>query len=523
MAGRPSKATDQLTVVGAAEVLVCAICGKPKPGDGSPCPDDGSRSFIDAAVTEWDSRTPTRPGIDPLLGSMLGEYQVLERIGAGGMGIVYRGFHPVIKKTVAIKVLKPELAGDQKQMDRVLIEAQTVNAVRHRSIIDIFGFGTVSDGRKYVVMEYLDGESLDEVLKTKKRFTPLEAVDLLLDICGPLASAHKVGVVHRDLKPSNIFLVKDGDGSRFVKVLDFGLAKQTSANAPSSQTSAQQVFGTPNYMAPELCRDRSSGAKSDLYALGVMMYEFLTGEVPFKAETAIEVMMAHVSAPIPLPSRLNSAVPEVLDALVVRLLSKAPEDRPESAELLKKELKEIRATFDAPRRLSDDSMVRVEVTQPPRKWVGPAIIATLAIGSGGTYALISAFAPAKAPVVQTTPVVPVAVPVAPQKPPDPVEPEPTVIEVPPEKVVDVPKVVEKDPLLKVAPKPKPKGDVRKELLDELERARVALAASPRRGEIEIQANAMLKQYAKDADGTNEARMRERLNVLKKWNPNTWEP
>ncbi len=279
---------------------------------------------------------------DPLLGIRLGDYEVLERVGVGGMGVVYRGVQPVINKRVAIKVLKPEFASDPAQVQRLVTEAQLVNAVAHRNIIDIFGFGQVPDGRHYIVMEFLEGEALDVWMKSRVPMNPLDVVEMLTEICVPLFAAHQAGVIHRDLKPSNIFRVRQADGTVYLKLLDFGLSKRAvSIDGRTAQTSMTQVAGTPDYMAPEQARGKDISPATDLYALGVMTWQMLVGRLPFIGETAMDVMMKQVHETAIAPSRMRSGIPPELDALVLHLMAKEPQDRPSSAEAMRAELKRI--------------------------------------------------------------------------------------------------------------------------------------------------------------------------------------
>ncbi len=309
---------------------VCAVCGRPPPEGLQACPHDGSTLFVEA------------PTLDPLVGQQLGDYQVLEVIGEGGMGLVYRGIQPVIKKRVAIKVLRTEFASDPAQVKRLVSEAESVNSISHRNIIDIFGLGQLADGRHYIIMEFLDGDPLDKHLRERAPLQPLEVAELLIDICGPLFAAHSAGVIHRDLKPSNVFLVQQPDGTRYLKLLDFGLAKKgVNLDGKTSQTSATQIAGTPDYMAPEQCRGLDISPRTDLYALGVMAWQMLTGRLPFPGPTPMDVVMAQVSAPAVAPSTVQPGVPPELDALVLWLMQKDPEARPASAEVVRSELKRI--------------------------------------------------------------------------------------------------------------------------------------------------------------------------------------
>ncbi len=266
---------------------------------------------------------PTRR-VDPLLGTTVGGYRIEERIGQGGMGIVYRAVQPVIGKSVAIKVIRSELLRSASLLGRLADEARAANAVGHRGIIDIFGFGTLPGGEHYFVMEYLVGTPLNQHLSAVGVVPLEEAVELLVELLSALSAAHAAGVAHRDLKPSNLFVVHEPDGKRLLKLLDFGLAKLQTTDRP--QTAPGAVLGTPHYMSPEQVRGEKSGPESDLYSVGVIAFELLTGRLPFTGSPA-EVMRQHVTADAPAPSALVAEVPPALDAIVKKLLSKRREAR----------------------------------------------------------------------------------------------------------------------------------------------------------------------------------------------------
>ncbi|AKQ69335.1 hypothetical protein A176_006247 [Myxococcus hansupus] len=300
---------------------------------------------------------PAAPQRDPLIGLKLGEYELRSRIGVGGMGLVYEGIQPLIGKRVAVKVLRPELAHSTEQVERLLAEARAVNAIRHRGIIDIFGFGQVPDGRQYIVMEYLEGQALDAVLTEKNRLPVQEALALLDEVLAALAAAHGAGVVHRDLKPSNIFLVQQPDGSRYVKVLDFGLAKRGQGpTGRTAQTRTDMVVGTPEYMAPEQARGQEVGPMTDLYALGVVTFEIVTGRLPFVGSSPVDLLMKHVEARPPRPSEFVSDLPPALDAFILQMLTKDPETRPNSADALRQQLQKLRRTLRASTRSNPSAL-----------------------------------------------------------------------------------------------------------------------------------------------------------------------
>ena len=263
---------------------------------------------------------------------MVGDYRIEGRLDEGGMGTVYRAVHPVIGKKVAIKLLHPHVATQDLAVARFIQEARAVNAIRHPSIVDIFGFGKHTDGRQYIVMEFLEGEHLLAFLERHGPLAPLQLCSLVRRIAEPLAAAHAKGIVHRDLKPENVFLLGQNKPSwpPRIKLLDFGLAKLVEKQFQSGpQTRTGSTVGTPYYMAPEQCRGRPVDARTDVYALGVMMYEMLTGRVPFYAEAAVDVLYMHLNMD-PEPPSLFAEVPESLERIVLDCMRKPADLRPQS-------------------------------------------------------------------------------------------------------------------------------------------------------------------------------------------------
>jgi eukaryotic-like serine/threonine-protein kinase len=271
-------------------------------------------------------------------GLQIGEYVVEELIGAGGMGTVYRARAYNSGKKVAIKVLGGVLARDAVAIRRFVLEAKAVNDIGHPNLANVFSFGQLTDGRYYYAMEYLRGCSLGGVLRAQGRLRAQDVVPVFLDVLQALQAAHAKGVVHRDLKPDNVFLVRapGGTGLR-AKLLDFGLAKLVAGESPRNSaatplTAAGMAVGTPKYMAPEQCKAHHVDARSDLYALGVMFYEALTGKVPCDGRSTIEIWEAHVKK---VPIRPRVLAPDLVsppvDALIMKLLAKDPADRFQSA------------------------------------------------------------------------------------------------------------------------------------------------------------------------------------------------
>ncbi|MCY1074596.1 serine/threonine-protein kinase [Archangium lansingense] len=301
----------------------------------------GASADSDEPEEVWESTVRK----DIMVGQRIGEYVVRRRIGSGGMGVVYEGEHPVIGRKVAIKIIRPDSSEGIRARDLVG-EARAVSAIRHRGIIDIFGFGTLPGIGQYLVMEYLNGRPLDEVILDRAPIPPSEAIRLIIEVLGALSAAHAVGVIHRDLKPGNIFVVLESNGSEYVKVLDFGLAKQgATPNGPTPQTRASMIVGTPEYMAPEQACGQPVSPRTDLYAVGIILFEMLTGRLPFRGDSPMHVAIQQVQAQPPSPASLVEGLPPELDDLVLRLLAKEPEQRPASAEALTRELKAIARTL----------------------------------------------------------------------------------------------------------------------------------------------------------------------------------
>jgi len=278
-----------------------------------------------------------------LVGRVVGEYRVAALIGTGGMSEVYEAVHPLMARPVALKVLRPHLRKNFEAARRFVDEARAVSRIRHRGVIDIFSCGTLEGGRPYLVMEHLSGHTLAHELKLRGRLLPFEAVGLTLELLDALEATHRAGLVHRDVKPANVFLAHDGRGRRHVKLLDFGIAKPVApGHEISAQTQAGHVIGTPEYMAPEQARGEPVSAQTDLYALGCVLFELLTGHPPFPAGCAVEVMRHHVCAPVP---RVRH-VPVEIDALVTWMLAKSPQNRPPSAAGLSEHFERLLAELE---------------------------------------------------------------------------------------------------------------------------------------------------------------------------------
>jgi len=267
-----------------------------------------------------------------MIGEKINNYVVQKLLGEGGMGTVYLAEHPKIGRKAAIKVLRRELCDNQELVVRFTNEARAANAIRHPNIIEILDVGELPTGSHYLMMEYLEGESLRERLARAQRLSVDDAVEIASGAASALAAAHAKQIVHRDLKPDNLFLVPDDEiasGQR-VKVLDFGIAKlKPELSGGSVKTHTGSLMGTPVYMSPEQCKGVSSQIdhRSDIYALGIILYEMLTGSPPFISEGFGEVLMKHMTDPPPPPRQIVPEIPEHVEAAVLCALAKKPDER----------------------------------------------------------------------------------------------------------------------------------------------------------------------------------------------------
>jgi serine/threonine-protein kinase len=287
------------------------------------------------------SRSATKPQ-DPMLGRVVaGRYRLEARAGEGGMGVVYRARHVLIDRVVALKLIRPDLRGETHLRAWMLREARAANRVDHAHIIDIHDIGETEEGELYLVMEYLVGISLSSEL-AKGPTALSRAVDILEQMCAALARAHDLGVVHRDLKSDNILLSTRGGRKDFVKILDFGLAHlaMDPRLAPKGA-----VFGTPEYMSPEQARGEEAGPPSDLYALGVLFFEMLTGQLPFRSNDRETLLEMQRSAPPPKPSAIKPDCLPQAEAIVLKLLEKERRKRYQDAHHLHEELKALQRSL----------------------------------------------------------------------------------------------------------------------------------------------------------------------------------
>ncbi len=261
-------------------------------------------------------------------GQVVGNYQILSKLGTGGMGAVYLAEHPLIGKKVALKVIHRELSGNREVVQRFFQEARAVNTIGHEHIVEIHDFGQTPEGDHFYIMEFLDGLTLAQAISRERRLDVRRALHISAQIASGLAAAHACGVIHRDLKPDNVMLLQRGlGGGDFVKILDFGLAKMfASGNAPL--TAMGVVLGTPQYMSPEACESkRDVDHRTDIYAVGILLFQMLTGALPFDGASMGEVLVKQVTQLPPAPRGLNPEIPPSVEQIILRCLAKKPDGR----------------------------------------------------------------------------------------------------------------------------------------------------------------------------------------------------
>jgi tRNA A-37 threonylcarbamoyl transferase component Bud32 len=318
---------------------VCPTCQNQFAEETDYCPTDGAKL-----------RRKHEKALDSMIGRVLEDRWVVERkLGEGGMGAVYLAHQRSMSRSVAVKTLRKELVDSDEFVDRFMREVQVATALSHPHIVTVLDFGQDTDGTLFLVMELLEGEELTQRL-ARAPMSPQEALRIAIQIASALEAAHGMSIVHRDLKPDNVFMLKMPGGGTFAKVLDFGIAKVL--DSESKVTKTGMIFGTPEYMSPEQCKGVGVDHRSDFYALGCMLFEMLGGRTPFRADTPMALLLAHVSSAAPRPSSFGVAIDPNVEDFVMRLLSKEADDRPPSATVVREILEKLLAGLETPSDVS---------------------------------------------------------------------------------------------------------------------------------------------------------------------------
>ena len=312
------------------QVKICPYCGRKYPIDVEVCEVDGIRLILSS-----DSFSILTPG-----SVIVGKYEIVELIGEGGMGQVYKAIQQPIGREVALKILLPYLSRDEAVVKRFLREAKAASLLENPYTVTIYDFGQTETGILYIAMEYVRGRSLSEILEEERKLPYDMVATIIYQVCIALNEAHKKGIIHRDLKPENIMIVRDEESNFKVKVLDFGIAKMLSSQGYTQETVVTQsgiIIGTPRYLSPELAKGKQPLPQSDLYSLGVIMWEAITGSPPFEADDPITILAMHIKEP--LPPFLDENTPEEFKRIIYKLLEKDPGKRFASASQLMRALK----------------------------------------------------------------------------------------------------------------------------------------------------------------------------------------
>ncbi|HZE62852.1 MAG TPA: protein kinase [Pyrinomonadaceae bacterium] len=317
-------------------MLQCPICGRHYSSDFEICPEDQSPLQADTTNAE-------APPTDPMLGHTLDDkYRLDAQLGVGGMGTVYRARHLLIDRPVAVKVLNPRFVEDEAARTRFQREARAAGRLQHTNAVTVTDFGQTEDGYVYIVMELLEGRTLRDILAKEAPLEAARSVSLMLQVSAAVAAAHEAGIIHRDLKPANIFIVQRAEVPSLVKVLDFGIAKLAAESLEEDEvktlTQVGAMIGTPRYMSPEQCDGAELTPAADVYSLGVILYEMLTGTVPFSGSTPLAIAMKHTSELPRRPREFVASIPAALEDVILHALEKRPQDRPANAAVFRQEL-----------------------------------------------------------------------------------------------------------------------------------------------------------------------------------------
>lgn len=418
-------AADDIKIIG--NKLRCVLCHREFDDSLAKCPFDGANLIAEVH--------------DPLLGTRLAEhYKILSIIGHGGMGVVYKAKHDMMDRFVAIKMLQAQHVRDGNAIRRFRQEAKAASRLSHPNVITIHDFGMSPNGQPYIVMDYIEGIGLDAIIKKDGKVGVDRSVKIFAQACDALAHAHEQGIVHRDLKPSNIMLIETEEEKDFVKIVDFGVAKLIPFSGEDSQrlTQTGEVCGSPIYMSPEQCMGHRLDARSDIYSMGVMIYESITGELPLLGNTMVDTMNKHLTESAKPFSviRPDLYIPERIEKVVFKALEKDPKNRQQSMTELKQELifsiptpsksQQLRAMVPkqpVSSAATPDATKPAEATQDqiPAKLFAFVIAVIVIVGLGFAWFYSNRHADSSAEPVREN-----HVPVQSTKPSEPTEPSPPI-------------------------------------------------------------------------------------------------
>ncbi len=307
-------------------IKVCPRCGREDDKGNVVCPADGT-----ALKTKK---------VDKLIGTTIADkYEILSMLGKGGMSIVYKGKHKLMDRIVAVKLLRPELVAIPQLVERFKRESKAISAMRHPNIVAVFDFGLMEDATPFLIMDYLEGKTLDKVLKEEGKLDIHRACALVAEAAEGLEHSHHAGIVHRDIKPSNLLLRKEPNGKETLTIFDFGIAKMLSQDGQTIHklTASGEIFGSPLYMSPEQSEGENIGTRTDIYSLACVLHELLLGKPPFRGDTPVETIMLHMSEPVKPFSLIDPDcnIPDELELVIVKALSKKPDQRYQTIEEFK--------------------------------------------------------------------------------------------------------------------------------------------------------------------------------------------
>ena len=401
-------------------VRACSLCATKTEATGRFCPECGA-VLVGPEERSESALAGTAPSPAASSGALLGltidgQFAIDSVIGGGAFGTVYRGSQVGLDRPIALKVPTHEIARDPVMAKRFAREARSAARVHHPGVVAIYAVGELADGRPYLAMQYVEGESLAAIL-VDGPIAPARALGIIRAIASALSETHAADVVHRDLKPSNIMWRRDRNGDDRITLVDFGIAVCKPGNADASRLTSNGLIGTPHYMSPEQAHGDEVDARADLYALGCLLFELVTGTPPFEG-SGFEVLLAHLGKQPPAPSELDASVPDVIDQLCATLLAKAPADRPASADALVAAIDDALDVLDgrvappaphpARRRLPSNQPTRRDLppTTPPRRarrWLVGVVAASIALAAAGFAALHGINTGAGAAIVEAEP------------------------------------------------------------------------------------------------------------------------